>query len=151
MASLSSKPYYPPPLSRRELVVLLANATYAMYRAVLVGNPAPITKEAYQRMQAPQPGDVVVEISSVSRRDWPLSTGVGTLLFTADRKPRTDAEWIAAQEAGFWRARKQRPRANAEPDLSDYWYVDPLDGAQRACWQNAQFIAVPASPFATGG
>lgn len=147
VTALPRTPYYPPARAPREFVVMLANATYAMHRAVLVGNPAQVTAEAYERMTHPRPGDIVVEISSVSRSDWPMSSGVGELLFAADRKPRTAEEWEEAVAAGFWKARKQRPRANVEPDLFDYFYVDPLDGAQRTCWENANFIAVPGSPF----
>lgn len=142
MTALSRAPYYPPALAPREFVVLLANATLAMYDAVLVGNPAPVTKAAYERMTHPRPGDIVVEISRRGR-DWPRSSGVGRFLFAADRKPRTEEEWLDAERAGFWRARKRDPRPNVEPDMLDYFYIDPLDGAQRACWENAQFIAVP--------
>lgn len=136
MTALSRAPYHPPALEPREFVVLLANVTYAMYNATLTGDPAPVTREAYERMTDPRPGDLVVEISSRGHRGWPQSSAVGRLLFVAGVKPRTEDEWLEAQAAGRWRT----DRAHFG---GPYWYVDPLDGAQRACWSNCQFIAMP--------
>jgi hypothetical protein len=146
VTALSRKPYYPPARATPELVRMLANVTEELVRACCVGDPAPRVREMWEQLQNPQPGDIVLETSS-RRRDpeWPAQA-LGLLLFVTGVKVRTEEQWAEAERAGWWRI--DRRRANAE----GYWYVDPLDGSQRAVWENCSFVRVPwPPPSATGG
>ena len=45
----------------------LALLVLALWDSVLVGNPAPVVRQRYERMRGFRPGDVVVEMSTLSR------------------------------------------------------------------------------------
>jgi hypothetical protein len=54
-----------------ELCWFLAQTMLALQEACLVGNPAPVVEEMWQRMKEPQVGDVVLETTTVASPDWP--------------------------------------------------------------------------------
>jgi hypothetical protein len=115
------------------------NALIAMARhlrtATMVGQPAPIVADMYERITHPQVGDLVVETSTgMHSQDPKISTpGLGYLLARRTEWAHIDAEWAqVADEYG-----DERPT-----DL--VWYVQygpkPTDVFR---WHNAGFLAVP--------
>jgi hypothetical protein len=61
-----------------ELLEILHANLILLQNSLLVGNPAPAVARTWQAAQNPQPGDLVVETSTLY---WPLSTSkIGTLL-----------------------------------------------------------------------
>jgi hypothetical protein len=132
---LSTKPYFPPEATSKEFAKQLASTTYALWSACCVGNPAANVRKAYEEMKDPQPGDLVLEISSINFEEWP-GAGLGHLRFVCKAKPRTEDEWDAAIASGYFKM--DSPRGNGP-----YWLIDPIDGSQRTYWSNARFIRVP--------
>ena len=130
--SLSRVPYHPEPVELSWALRCLAENARATYRLSLSGTP--IALRVFKYLSDPQPGDVVLEISR------PLTPGgeldcLGQLLFIAGRKPTTEAEWEDAETQGRWKLDSERGRG-------PYYIIDPLDGSQRNCWENATFIRV---------
>lgn len=123
---------------REELARLIAMAGYAAWCATLIGNAPPSTKALYDRMRAPQPGDLVVETSTLHRTPWDPGA-VGRLLRTAMEPRWTRERWIA--DGGD---------ADEPIRTEQIWYVAPFvptqDGRDEVRWWNASFIAIPDVP-----
>lgn len=99
---------------------LLAVAGYELYRSVLSGGGGSLREKLRERMMKPQPGDVVLEVSTLA--------GI--------RRDRWDPDRIGR----LVRTEKEDPEAR-EPDR---WVVTPLHDPEREQgWQNATFIALP--------
>lgn len=100
---------------------LLAVTGYELYRSVLAGSPEGSQRAAMRkRMLAPQPGDIVLEVSVMAglRPDRWDPDRIGRLV-------RTEADDPEAREP-------------------DRWVVTPLHDPEREQgWQNATFIALP--------
>lgn len=83
-----------------------------------------------------------LEVSLPLRAGDPLD-GLGRLLFIAGRKPVTEEEWAEAETAGRWEldaASVSHALGASKRGRGPYYFVDPLDGSQRKCWDNAEFI-----------
>jgi hypothetical protein len=102
---------------------LLAIVGRELYRAVVLSGGSPdgsLRAALRDRMMAPQPGDLVLEVSALGGWD----------------RDRFDADRIGR----LVRTEKERPEAR-EPDR---WVVTPLrDPEHEQGWQNATFIALP--------
>jgi hypothetical protein len=99
---------------------LLAVVGYELYRSALGGDHGSQRAAMRDRMMAPKPGDVVLEVSTLGglRPDRWDPDRIGRLI-------RTEAEDPEAQEP-------------------DRWVVTPLHDPEREQgWQNATFIALP--------
>ena len=103
------------------------------YGAVLVGNPAPVTKALYERMKDAQIGDLVVEISTLHASQVAVDA-VG-ILESAVYEPAFD-DWDEDKEG------EPCPKETA-------WYLRTLDGREFR-WTNARFIAVPWETWSDG-
>lgn len=122
--------------------LLMAGTAQAIYTAVLVGNPAPRVAALYERMSEPQPGDLVMELSSRGRRrsgqdvDTTIKA-LGILIAHREEWASTDEEWAAeAAEYGH------DPVADRATDHA--WYVQYGPAAEDVCrWTNCEFLAIP--------
>lgn len=133
---LSEKAFYPAPITLDEALKMLVETAERLHYACLSSSSAPTMMSVREDLRNPKPGDIVLEIT---RHKFEGSM-LGRLLFVAGRAPRTNGEWEEALAAGYW---KMPPPARSN---GPYWYVDPLDGSQRARWEDCQFIKIPTSP-----
>jgi hypothetical protein len=124
-------------LPRREMMATLARH---LQTAVLVGNPAPIVAKMWDRMKNPQPGDLVLETSSLGRSDVEQrAMGFGFLLTHRDEWAQTDDEWAKEEvRPGYDEFDQPRP---VEPRVYYVQYGPKPDDICR--WVNCSFIAVP--------
>jgi len=119
--------------------LMMMGTAKALYDAVLVGNPAPKVAEMLARMRDPQPGDLVMEVSSSYRRDVDAKVkGFGVLVEHREEWASTDAEWAAEIASD----------ALIDPDRDRFhdhaWYVQYGPAAEDVCrWTNCEFIAIP--------
>lgn len=143
-------------LAARKVII---GMTAVLQRVTLVGDPAPVTKRVYERMKNPQPGDLVLETSTMYRESEHWYTRLGILLAHRTEWFETDAEWeqqVAAERAAhdqFLRGPYGRPGdadIPFEPDerMTDHaWYIQygpQADDVFR--WVNCSFVAIPADP-----
>lgn len=100
------------------------------YRNSLVGT-APAVRDYYQRVIAPRPGDMVLEISNRSAR---LIDRVGQLISVGmeDPPPETLSKEDCDKEWG-------RPYPSYQEKV---WRIQTLDGREFRWW-NAYFIVIP--------
>lgn len=132
----------------------------ALRSAVSVGQPAPVVERMSARMSAREPGDLVIETSTMylDRESWPCAFGI--LLAHRVEWWQTDAEWAAqieqarADHEAFLRGPYAQPGDADEPfDAEDSigprptdhaWYVQygpQPDDVYR--WVNCAFMVVP--------
>lgn len=135
MTRLSRKAYFPPAMLQSEAGKLLAEVAYEAYSLSLGGGSR--HRAVFDAMRNIQPGELVLEVSSYARSSWPAAA-LGHLLFVAGRKPRTEEEWEDAVRAGHWKMEAAKDVRSRGP----YHYIDPIDGTQRRCWEDADFIRV---------
>jgi hypothetical protein len=118
--------------------LIVANA-YAAYRNCLVGKPAPRVYREYERRNNPQPGDLVMEIST-RRRD-----GLGTLRSIDEEPIMGRVEYCEAWlEGNYWGASHETD-TYADLPTERVFYVEALDPTQHPStmrWVNADFIAI---------
>lgn len=109
-----------------------------LYKTTLVGNPAPIVEDIYKRLSAPQPGDLVVELSVLYTRDPAKRLkGLGILLEKRTEWRDTDEDWAALVGEGA-------VYPDDERFTDEAWYVQYGPSAEDVCrWTNCTFIAVP--------
>lgn len=112
----------------RELVSVIAELTMNLYRATLVGNPAPIAKEMQNSISHPHVGDLVLEISS-SRKRHPFDGRLGWLIKIAQEP--YDGKWDE--------------EIDGPCPKDDYWYIQGIDGNEHR-WHNCSFIRVLDKP-----
>lgn len=124
--------------------------------AVMVGSPAPVVERMSQRMRSPEPGDLVMETSTMRRdaEDW--HRGFGILLAHRIEWASTDEQWAAGIEQAradhekFLSGPYGRP-GDAPFDPADHerwtdhaWYIqygpEPVDICR---WVNCEFMTVP--------
>jgi hypothetical protein len=118
--------------AHRQVLYQFAKATW---RAVLVGQPAPVTRELAERMTRPEPGDLVFMTFQHDPEPW--WHGLGVLLAKRDEWAETDAQWdafLASRSAGALQ-RLTEPRAV-------YLQYGPGAG-DIARWANASAVAIP--------
>lgn len=112
----------------------------ALQRATLDGHPAPIVQRMFDRMRAPQPGDLVVELSVLHRSDPETRMhGLGYLVEKRDEWATTDDVWERDVAESPWLVDEGRAADTA-------WYVqygpDPADVCR---WTNCDFLMVPTA------
>jgi hypothetical protein len=138
---------------------LLAGLAGVLMKATLVGQPAPIVRRIHERMHDPQPGDLVLETSTMYRHadDW--YKGCGILLEHRVEWWETDAEreaQVAEERAAhedFLRGPYAHPGDADEPWEPDErttdhaWYIQYGPQPADVCrWVNCDFIAIPTDP-----
>jgi hypothetical protein len=133
------------------LLRLIAINTYVAYSNSLVGNPAPAVRAVYERKRNPQPGDIVMETSTIWR--WAEHAdeapsdqypAIGVLL-------RIESEPVCTQTAldemhadGDYFVRLDEKLTDVPTER--VFYIKPLDGSvPEYRWTNADFIRVSDS------
>lgn len=107
--------------------------------ATLVGNPAPVVERMSSRLRDPQPGDLVVETSTIgfSGDNDRAIKGLGILLAKRDEWWHTDEEWARGVADGEWGPTDQR-------SIDRAWYVQYGSAAVDICrWTNCSFTTIP--------
>lgn len=123
----------------------LISMAYHLKTACLVGDPAPVVTRMWQRIDDPQPGDLVVEVSAMWSVDPDTRCkGFGFVITRRREWASTDAEWDAAKcEAaeGEWGHEMGDDERLVEPDA---WYIQYAPHAGDVCrWENCSFIVLP--------
>jgi hypothetical protein len=117
-----------------DLYRLIAINAYMEYRNTLVGNAGPAIDAQYKRSTEPQPGDLVLEVSTVWKRNH--------YALEAPREQYPELGFLLRVEM------EPFPRAEGETEPDDgarekVWYIRPLDGSvPEYRWVNANFIRV---------
>lgn len=109
---------------RECLLFLLASVGYASWHGMLMAHNAPAGRAAWERMEHPEAGDLVLEQSTVWH--W----------FRGGVRVRPGAIGVLVRKT-----REQFPGAD-DGVLEDVWYINALDGTGEARWTNARFIAL---------
>jgi hypothetical protein len=122
-------------LAHRDALIGMARH---LHSATLVGNPAPIVKEMYERITHPRIGDLVMEGSTPYRKDVDTRIkGLGILVERRYEWWETDEEWeqVKAEDSSV----------SDEDRLTDEaWYVQYGPGPSDVCrWTNCSFVALP--------
>jgi hypothetical protein len=137
----------------RELIRTLA---VHLYRATLVGDPAPVVRRMLDWMRHPQPGDLVMEHSTAYRSaenlkkppgNWPWSR-MGYLITVRREWMTTDEQWAEAKaEEAAWNREHLGDRLafieerSVEPKA---WYIQYGPNPGDVCrWENCEFLAIP--------
>lgn len=123
-------------VAHREALIAMA---WHLRDATMVGHPAPIAAQIYQRLKSPQPGDLVVEPGmAVYSKD--LDTRIKALGYLIEKRE----EWWLTDED--WEALKVEDGGLTDEDrqTDEAWYIqygpDPADICR---WVNCTFITVP--------
>jgi hypothetical protein len=107
---------------------------YELWSSQLIGNSPPITQRRFERMDKPEPGDLVLETSSawmwIKKRQkvgdwWCAENAIGTFL---------RQEW---EPIPNWNEEDEGESAPKER----VWYIRSHDGRELR-WTNANFIAI---------
>lgn len=111
--------------------------SHHLYRACLVGNPAPNVERMYGRITHPEPGDLVFVQDGAPSRDVATRTkALGFLIAHRQEWWETDAEWAATK------AKHEVPDADRMTDHA--WYVQYGPNPISVCrWTNCTLIVVP--------
>ena len=124
-------------MPRRRRMVMMA---LLLRKATLVGNPAPIVRKMFERMDAPQPGDLVIETTSARRPDSE-HRGFGILLAHRREWCLNDSEWADYLATN--------PEGGSERVADESWYVQYGPGERDIVrWGNCEFMAIPDDPSA---
>lgn len=109
-----------------------------LQRATLVGDPAPVVARMFDRITHPQPGDLVVESSTLYRPfDDTVIKGVGFLVLERREWWQTDEEYQADIAADAQYADEERTTDHA-------WYIQYGPHAVDICrWTNCSFVVLP--------
>lgn len=119
-------------MSPAESERLIETLAYSLYLATLVGDPAPRIKELHQTLTHPQPGDLVLEISSIyDARPERAGTRLGRLESFGYEPMWTPEEWAEMGE-----------ESSAAIPREKVYYITLADGREYR-WHNAAFIVVP--------
>lgn len=119
-------------MTPEETAVLVGVAGYTAWSNCLVGNQAPRVKAYYERTSKPQPGDLVVETSSLflrMRDEREPEVCVGVLV-------KREVETITGDDEGDY----EYPRSE------EAWYIKSLsrpDDVEPFRWVNATFVSIP--------
>jgi hypothetical protein len=118
---------------------MVATLAWHLRRATLVGNPVPIVRTMGNRMQKPQPGDLVVVSDSIWHRDPDTrKRGVGYLVLHRAEWWTSDAQY--QREVADGAVYPDEPRM-VEPNA---WYVQYGPAPADVCrWVNCDVIALP--------
>ncbi|OXM57056.1 hypothetical protein CFP71_09985 [Amycolatopsis thailandensis] len=124
-----------PALGARAALIAMAAQ---LRTACEVADPAPAVQRMYERMIAPRPGDLVVELSALSAFPGAdLVTAFGILVEHRQEWATTDEHWHAE--------RLRDPAMTARDRVSeDAWYIQYGPAAEDLCrWVNCTFMALP--------
>lgn len=116
--------------SHRDMILTLARV---IQRATLVGDPAPIVTEIYNRLTDPKIGDFVVEVGGPYKRDAASRAhSFGVLVEHRREWWESDAEWAGSDDN--------------DPDdrlTDEAWYVQYGPSAADICrWTDARFVSL---------
>lgn len=129
-------------------------------KAVMVGQPAPIVQRMSERMRDPQPGDLVMEESTIWSRDQDTRIkAFGILIEHREEWWETDEVWakmVEEERTGheeFLRGPYAQPGDADEPWEPDErrtdhaWYIQYGPKATDICrWVNCSFVTIPTDP-----
>jgi len=127
--------------SVQRLVRLLELSAYKIWEAVLVGNPCKKVEEIYLDMQNPQPGDLVIERTTLSRAKIRGAKdeieprgiqGIGYLLKITEEPTWTPEAW--AKECG--------DECKDPIPTEKVIYIQLFDGREIR-WTNADVLKIP--------
>jgi hypothetical protein len=127
------------PLLTESGALLATELMGMLYRAVLVGNPAPKVREMYERINAPAPGDAVVVFDAIYFKNADHKfKGTGYLVAVRAEWATTDEEWAAARD-------EDESLTDADRFVErEAWYVqygpEPVDICR---WSNCKVLAIP--------
>lgn len=124
-------------LARRDIILRVADNLWA---ATLVGQPAPKVREMYERMNKPQPGDLVwVPDGAMSRDPDRRAKSFGVLLAERVEWWTTDEQW----DAYLAEERQHDPDFSDERRTDQAWYVQYGPQPADVCrWTNCMIKAV---------
>lgn len=129
------------------LLQLIAINAYAAYCNVLMGTSAPRGREIFERMTHPEPGDLVLETSTIWQaarhaEDVPKQLPcLGVLLRVVDEPVCTQADLDAMHAEGDSYTSPNESLADIPRER--VWYIQPLDNSvPEYRWTNASFIQV---------
>lgn len=110
-----------------ETLGIVCRVGYMAYRNSCVGNPAPAVKEFFDRSIAIEPGDIVLEISSI-HASW--HTGA------------------AGKSLGRLLQITMEPCFETEDSPTEHvWHIESLIDKSVTRWRNADFIAILEAKF----
>lgn len=126
-------------VAHRDALIAMA---WHLKTASLVGNPAPVVQRIYERINHPQPGDLVVEwaMSRPARDADTRLKAFGFLIEHRNEWWETDAEWAAlkAEDGGL---------DDEDRRVDHAWYVQYGNEPEAICrWVNCDFLAIPTDP-----
>jgi hypothetical protein len=107
---------------------LLEASAYTVYMATLIGNAPPAIRALSAWLKHPQPGDLVLEISTIHQADRVGRLGI---------LERVEQEYADPEDAAL-------PEAD-RPGTEPVYYLRGLNG-RPARWFNASFIRVVTDP-----
>lgn len=118
----------------------LATMAFHLQRASMVGNPAPVVSEIWDRISEPKVGDLVAEVTYwfPSRDEDHRARSLGILI---ERR----AEWACSDEQ--WEQWQAEDPDGERPIERDAWYIQYGSKAADICrWTNCMFVAIPLDP-----
>lgn len=123
--------------AHRDAILGLA---YHLYRACLVGNPAPSVTRVYERITNPRPGDFVFVRDGASSRDVATRTkALGYLIAYRQEWWETDEEWATT--------RAEYERHDSDRATDHAWYVQFGSNPEAVCrWTNCAVLVAPTDP-----
>jgi hypothetical protein len=132
-------------IPRRMMMIGMADC---LYRAAIVGNPAPVVRRMGARISKPEPGDLVLVMDSLHRDEDARVKGFGILLGHRTEWWQTDAELaadIARMRADGDVSEEYLTSLESGEDRSidEAWYVQYGSQPGDICrWTNCRLIAV---------
>jgi hypothetical protein len=120
---------------------LIAGVAGVLMKTTLVGQPAPIVARIYERMRGPQPGDLVLETSTMYRQSEDWYKGCGILLEHRIEWWETDDQFRQ-----YCLENDENP-ATAERLTDHAWYIQYGPQPDDVCrWVNCDFVTIPTDP-----
>lgn len=122
----------PAPVPTIEQAIAVIGAAGYQSWSNAITRTTPSGRAYYERIMNPLPGDLVVETSSFSTREWDdrAHTAVG---FLGERVTET----LAHDD--------HEPGEEPEYYTEQVWYVTPNLGGDTVRWTDAHFVAIPTS------
>jgi hypothetical protein len=132
-----------PKLEECSHLLMLAAVGYELYRSNLIGNAPPSSRERFQRMTNPQPGDLVIEVStsgywlhpsySLGPYEYLKVENVIGILEKITREP-----YLREYGEPTW---NEKEEGKPEP-LEDVIYLRLLASGDTFTWRNAQIVTI---------
>lgn len=118
----------------------LAAMAYLFHRATMVGNPAPIVAQMWERISQPQVGDLVIEATYwfPNRDEDHRLKSLGLLVARREEWACSDEEWAR------WEAEDPEAYDGERPVERDAWYIQYGSKSGDICrWTNCTFLVAP--------